>query len=91
VAPQALTLFNGDFVNRQAEELAQRLVREAGREGERQIELAFRLTLTRSSTNEEKSALLQFLKGESDTTDKQNALAQVCRVLLNLNEFVYPN
>src|SRR3989442_15718639 len=30
VAPQALTLFNGDFVNRQARHLAQRLVKEVG-------------------------------------------------------------
>ena len=39
VAPQALTLFNGDFVNRQTRHLADRLVREAGPEPARQIDL----------------------------------------------------
>ena len=40
VAPQALTLFNGVFVNRQAKHFADRLRREAGADLDRQIERA---------------------------------------------------
>jgi hypothetical protein len=91
VAPQALTLFNGEFVNQQAEELARRLIREAGADLEGQLELAFRLTLTRSPTNEEKTALIRYLQSDSAVTSGHEALVQICRVILNLNEFVYPN
>jgi hypothetical protein len=91
IAPQALTLFNGDFANRQAEHFAQRLQREAGDEPAEQINLAYRLALCREPTADESKAMLQFLARETAATDKQRALAQLCRVILNLNEFVYPN
>jgi hypothetical protein len=89
VAPQALTLFNGDFVNRQARHLADRLVREAGRDPARQIERAYLLTLCRPPTERERAELLQFLRREADAGP--GALVQMCRVILNLNEFVYPD
>src|SRR5205807_7809608 len=41
VAPQALSLFNGDFVNRQAAYFADRLVMEAGAEPAKQIAHAY--------------------------------------------------
>lgn len=101
IAPQALTLFNGDFVTRQARHLADRLTHEAGEDPNRQVTLAFRLTLGRTPTEHELTAANQFLKTESETiplhaavssTDaRRQALEQVCRVILNLNEFVYPN
>ena len=100
VAPQALTLFNGDFVNRQAEQLAERLVREAGDDPDRQIDLAFRLSLARQPTADEARLLQQFLEreaadqlvnGVAPAAARRQALVQVCRVILNLNEFVYPN
>jgi hypothetical protein len=91
IAPQALTLFNGDFVNRQAEHFAQRLTREAGDDPARQIDLAIRIALCRPPTAEESAAMQQFLAREAAATDQQRALVQLCRVILNLNEFVYPN
>ena len=91
VAPQALTLFNGEFVNRQAEQFATRLEREAGADCARQIELAFRLALARSPTVMEAKAMRRFHEREAAATDGRAALVQVCRVILNLNEFVYPN
>jgi len=91
VAPQALTLFNGEFVNRQAQQFAQRLTREAGTDLDRQIALAFRLALARLPTEEEKKAMRRFLTQESVGQDPHAALVQLCRVILNLNEFVYPN
>ena len=84
VAPQALTLFNGDFVNQQAKYFAERLEREAGPDLGRQIDLAYRLALCRPSTQRERRRLLDFAK-------EPDARAQMCRVILNLNEFVYPD
>jgi hypothetical protein len=81
VAPQALSLFNGAFVNQQAQHLAARLVREAGDDSAKQIERAYLLVLCRPPTPSEGEAAEQFLKRES--------LQQFCRVLFNLNEFAY--
>lgn len=83
VAPQALCLFNGDFVNQQAAHFAARLAREAGDDAARQLRLAWRLALCREPTESELAQMLLFRKQES--------LAQVCRVILNLNEFAYPD
>jgi hypothetical protein len=91
IAPQALTLFNGDFTSLQAEAFAQRLEREAGDDPQRQIELAYRAALSRSPTAMELTAMIMFLDRESAATGKHAALVQMCRVILNLNEFVYPN
>src|SRR5439155_25150712 len=66
VAPQALTLFNGDFVNRQARHLADRLVREAGPEPARQIDLAYRLALCRPPSASEQASLLEFLRKDAN-------------------------
>ncbi len=104
VAPQALTLLNGAFVNRQAGHFADRLSREAGPVPEKQIERAYRLALCRPPTAAERAALVAFLKQEADGVAKEaaargkplaeaaarrQALRQMCRVIFNLNEFVY--
>ena len=81
VAPQALTLFNGQFVNRQAAHFANRVRREAGDDVARQIDLIWRLALCRAPTEAEVVRLTRFLDDES--------LEQLCRVVFNLNEFVY--
>lgn len=101
VAPQALTLFNGEFVNRQARYLASRLENEVGANWERQIKRAFILALARPPTSNEKKILLKFLKEESQNqldnskisfkNARSAALKEMCRVILNLNEFVYPD
>jgi hypothetical protein len=106
VAPQALALFNGEFVNRQAGYLADRLEAEAGDDPATQIELACRLALCRPPTPEEQSALVQFLAEEtgrlrveaaqsesplSEAHARRLARVQMCRVVFNLNEFVYPD
>ncbi len=83
VAPQALTLFNSDFTRQQAAALAERLQNEAGEDREQQITLGWRLALCREPTTSERQAMREFLEQES--------LAEFCRVLLNLNEFVYPD
>lgn len=82
VAPQALSLFNGEFSNMQARRFADRLRREAGPDRDQQTLLAYRLTLAREPSPSERAAVAEFLRDEP--------LEQFCRVLLNLNEFVYP-
>jgi hypothetical protein len=97
VAPQALSLFNGQFVNRQAEHFAQRLVREAGADPAAQIGLAYRLALSRPPTDQELKTIVEFLQSHAagseglaaDDAARPAALVQVCRVIFNLNEFVY--
>jgi hypothetical protein len=84
VAPQALTLFNGEFVNEQARQFAKRLQAEAGPDPQRQIALAWRLALCRPPTEKELATMLSFRDAEG------TGLEQICRVILNLNEFVYP-
>jgi hypothetical protein len=89
VAPQALTLFNGDFVNRQARHFADRLIQEVGTDAEKQIERAYRLALCRPPTERERSLMLRFLNRMDDRRPDAGALVQMCRVIFNLNEFVY--
>ncbi len=79
--PQALTLFNGEFVQQQAVFFAERLRREAGDRPGDQIDLAFRLALSRKPTDMETQQIESFIATES--------LEQFCRVMFNLNEFVY--
>ncbi len=82
VAPQALSLFNGEFVNQQAQHFATRLKREAGSDTEKQINLAWKLSLCREPSRDEMTKMRTFLQ--------EQPLEQACRVILNLNEFVYP-
>jgi hypothetical protein len=82
VAPQALSLFNGEFANQQAKHFARRLEREAGADLGEQIRLAWRLALCRDPSRRELDEATAFCQGEP--------LDQLCRVILNLNEFVYP-
>jgi len=99
VAPQALELLNGEFANRQARHFADRLLREAGNDVDRQIAQGYRLALSRPAKSEEQMALKEFwsrerselLKSKLVSGEEANrqALVQVCRAILNLNEFVY--
>ena len=65
IAPQALTLFNGDFVMQQARHFAARLEREAGASRDKQIELAYRLALCRPPKPLELSAMKTYLDREA--------------------------
>ncbi|HUQ91889.1 MAG TPA: PSD1 and planctomycete cytochrome C domain-containing protein [Bryobacteraceae bacterium] len=81
VATQALTLFNGEFVNRQAKYFADSLG--AGADPAKTIDRAYRRALARPPTSAETKAMVEFLK--------TSTLEQMCRVIFNLNEFVYPD
>jgi hypothetical protein len=79
-APQALTLLNAADSIAAAQALAGRLEREAATREER-IELAFRLTLGRRPSTAEVDLAREFLA--------ESPLAEFCRTLFNINEFVY--
>jgi hypothetical protein len=96
VPTQALTLFNGEFVNQQARYLAGRLMTDAGEDRAQQIRLAYRLALAREATPPELREMSTFLEKEEAAVralDPENArlraLEQLARVIFNLNEFVY--
>jgi hypothetical protein len=99
-------MFNGNFVNRQAAHLATRLEKEAGNDSARQIKHAWQLVLCRPPEPGELKIMQQFLVEEAaapsaeskagtkppeESVSRHRALIQFCRVLLNTNEFVYPD
>ncbi|MBI4903501.1 MAG: PSD1 domain-containing protein [Acidobacteria bacterium] len=83
IAPQALILMNNAFVRMQAEKLAERLQREAGKNPSAQVDLAFSLALARAPQKSEKQSAVTFLKSNP------TGLADFCQALFNSNEFVY--
>jgi hypothetical protein len=79
-APQALALLNASDVIETAKALADRLAKEARSEEDR-ITLAYRLALGRRPSAAERRLSHAFLQEAS--------LAEFCRALFNVNEFVY--
>src|SRR5262249_21371900 len=81
VPTQALTLMNNDFIARQAQLLADRVVKAAGADPAKQIDMAYRLTLTRPPTAKEMTVARELVEGRS--------LVDFTNVLFNLSEFLY--
>jgi len=79
-ALQALALLNNGFILTQARHFAERLQHEAA-DPAAQIDRAFRLALGRHPTAREQAELLAFAQA--------NGLPNLCRVVLNLNEFTF--
>jgi hypothetical protein len=106
VPTQALTLYNGEFVNGRAQHLAARLEREAWPSSDAQIELAMLLALCRTPSDAERATMGRFLEREAEASlvearltgvplapaqARREALVQLCRAIFNANEFVYPD
>jgi hypothetical protein len=81
VAPQALSLLNSPLAVDAAEAFAGRVEREAGESRPAQVSRAFRIALQRPPTPDERDLSLRLVESRS--------LAELCRALLNLNEFAY--
>ncbi len=81
VATQALTLMNNEFVLNQAELFAARLEQVAPGNLDEQVDLAYRIALTRTPTAEEAQIAKALVSEQS--------LADLTHVILNLNEFLY--
>jgi hypothetical protein len=78
---QSLTLLNNDFMLKQSGYFADRVKAEAGNDSAAQVTRAFLLALGRSPTTTEANAAAELLRSRG--------LTQLCRMLLNANEFVY--
>jgi hypothetical protein len=104
VAPQALALLNNDFVHGQSTALAERVLADVGDDEAAQVERAWWLALSRAPTGRERSAALEHLQAQqrhlagragadgqalSPDTARRLALASLCHVLVNTNEFIY--
>jgi hypothetical protein len=81
VAPQALTLLNSEFAADAARGFAERVQRETGDDPARQIDRVFALALQRPPDEAERAACIRFRK--------ERTLTELCRAMLNVNEFVY--
>ncbi len=78
---QALALLNNGFILAQARHFAVRVCAEAGDDVAAQVVRAFRLAMGRTPTTAEREPLLAHVA--------RHGLASTCRLLLNLNEFVF--
>jgi mono/diheme cytochrome c family protein len=94
VAPQALNLLNDEFALRMAKAFAQRVAKEAGEDNGKRVERAVWLALGRGPSGREKAAAMSLLGRHTEAYAKEadapmRALVDVCRALMNVNEFVY--
>jgi mono/diheme cytochrome c family protein len=80
-ALQALASLNNAFMVRQSEHLTMRLAAEAGADLSTQVERLYQLTLNRTPTEKEKGAWVAYAT--------RHGMANVCRLLLNSNEFMF--
>ena len=85
---QALSLYDGDFVNEEARHFADRVRAQGGGRVDSQIRHAFQLALSRGPSDDESEQVRGFF---ASAESKEEALIGLCRVLLNSNEFVYVN
>jgi hypothetical protein len=81
VPTQALQLMNDDFVLHQAQLFADRVKKEAGDDVAKQVDLAYRIALTRPPTKRELSLATDMILSGS--------LVDFTNVMLNLSEFLY--
>ena len=96
IAPQALILLNSELMDEQAAALAARLAREAGSDPRARIVRAFELAVNRAPTDDELDMAVAFLlrndssgQTSEQSTNDSAAWTSFCKLVLNLNEFVY--
>jgi hypothetical protein len=89
-ASQSLMLLNEKLYVDKARRFAERVRREAGNGTGAAVERAYLIALSRTPTSEERTAATRFLAGQAKRAGgPDQALADFCHALLNLNEFVY--
>jgi hypothetical protein len=87
VAPQALIMLNSDFLNQQATALARQIKSSACCDPSGQIEALYEHALSREPSQREIDLALNFLQRWDDHDER--TVAELCKLILNLNEFVY--
>jgi len=89
-APQALTLFNGGFTLEMAHVLATRIDKEHGSSPDAAVRATWSQVLARDPSASELRRATEFLKLQTRNTGQPTeALTELVRGLLNLNEFLY--
>lgn len=78
-APQALTLLNGELMERASAAMEQRILRTGSEDAAAKVRVLFELTLQRRPSESEYQACQAFLS--------ERSLRELCRALLNTNEF----
>jgi hypothetical protein len=96
---QALTMLNGEFLFDAAERFADRIRRAGPKNRDAAIELAFRLALVRRPSAEETELSRKLLESQAqryrtaremdEPAAAEAAMADLCQMLLNTNEFLY--
>jgi len=81
-APPALALLNDKFMVRMSEHLAARATK-AGADLPARVASVYRFALGREPTPKEEALLTEYTK--------KHGLANLCRMVLNCNEFVFVN
>jgi len=97
IAPQALILLNSAFMDEQSAAFAARLLKEEHPNTAAQVERAYRLALGRRPTEREAAIARSYVERQLQACGDQmpkaeaerRALTALCKVVLNLNEFIY--
>jgi hypothetical protein len=97
VVSQSLTLLNDDFVVEQAAAMAARVAR-ASDTADGRIQRAFQIALARAASEDEVQWASSLLNKQLERyqpsamtpeASSQQAMAHLCQMLLNTNEFLY--
>jgi hypothetical protein len=87
---QSLAMLNNDLVLDWASAMAGRVMNDAGLSTDAQIERAFRLAYGRTPKSAELESSREFVARQTALAgDAKTAVADLCHVLLNSNEFLY--
>ena len=98
VVLQSLTLLNDPFAQQQANKMAERVIREAGKKTTKQVDRVFRITLCRPADTAERALANRYLKQQAQVFSKDGkkpaeaeklALVSLCQSLMNTSEFLY--
>jgi len=84
---------NDEFTNEQATLMAESVAADVGNDVGRQVERVFWRSLSRPPSEAERADCVQFIHNQRKYHQSSNgtlkALADLCHVMFNLNEFVY--
>jgi hypothetical protein len=89
VAPQALTLINGEFSLKQGEAFAADLRKQKGEKPVAWVQAAWQRALGRAPSPDEQQKALAFLESHPGSTRMASGLTELCVMLFNMNEFIY--
>jgi hypothetical protein len=90
IAPQALALFNGEFVIAGGDAMALRILKDSKfPDPTARITEAFVLAFGHPPERDELAEALGFLRAQSERTSSDRAFADLCHALLNANEFLF--